>query len=84
MVDFTCTNVKTSEPLVLFLYSLVKDYMTLGQIQDILEKDAILEMVGERTLTNGPAALFAQDLARSLTGVGGIGPVNRSTEEVGR
>lgn len=72
MFEHSLTNSKTDSKLVLFLYALVKDHLTMGQIEEILDSQAILEMEGERTLANGPAAVFAHDLARQLIGYGTI------------
>lgn len=53
-------SVTSTDPLVTFFYILSRDYMTPGEIEEILEKHVSLKTV---QFTNGWLALYAKDLA---------------------
>ena len=58
-------NVQSTDPLVSFLYLLLRDHMTAGDVESM-----IIDCVGENADTafcNGYLAKYAEDLAQRLT-----------------
>ena len=60
-------RVKSSDPLVGFLYTLLRDHVTPGQVQELVMDSLIGE---ECHYTNGYLAKYATHLAKQLKGKG--------------
>ena len=58
-------KVRSDDPLVVFLYELMRDYVTPGVIETLVA-DANLDGGGEYLFTNGWLANYATDVAKRL------------------
>lgn len=60
-------NVITSDPLVSFLYELMRDHVVPGTVEKIVQEDRFhLEEKREISLSNGYLAQYAEDVAARL------------------
>lgn len=59
-------KVSSSDPLVSFLYTLMKDYVTSGNIEEIMLSHMPQEPGTVTEFTNGYLALHAQDIAERI------------------
>jgi len=60
-------SVRSSDPLVSFLYTLMRDHMTPGEVEAILQEDVEKCAGKEVEYSNGWLANYAKDLAKRLT-----------------
>lgn len=59
-------NVDSSDPLVGFLYVLIRDHLTPGKIEEMMENHVEVSRGKEINFTNGWIALYARDVAARL------------------
>lgn len=63
---FKTEQFTTDDPLVVFLYVLLRDYVPFGKVETIMQQQIENDMLGEGFLSEPTIARYARELAERL------------------